>query len=91
MIVKGPAITPNQAVKANPPISLLIGFARTWANDQINVPDKSINTPIILPSKFGLPVKIITPMNAIIIPIIFFNEVRFVSLTKTDSDYLVAL
>ena len=48
MIVKGPAITPNQAVKANPPISLLIGFARTWANDQIKVPDRSINTPIIL-------------------------------------------
>ena len=66
--------TPNQAVNAKPPISLLIGFASTCAKDHIQVPESRMITPKSFPSKFGLPVKKIIPIEATINPMKFLKE-----------------
>ena len=66
--------TPNQAVNAKPPISLLIGFASTCAKDHIQVPESMMITPKSFPSKLGLPVKKTIPIEATINPMKFLKE-----------------
>ena len=68
----GPEKTHNQVIKANAPIFLLNGFAITAPSAQVNDPDKTSITPIYFPSRFGAPVKIYTPIKAIIKPTMFF-------------------
>ena len=69
----GPENTHNQVINANAPIFLLSGFAITAPSDHVNAPDNINKTPTYLPSRFGAPVKIKTPIKAITSPTIFFK------------------
>ena len=68
----GPENTQSQVIRANAPIFLLKGFAKTAPRAQVKAPAKTNKTPIDLPSRLVAPVKINTPIKAIIKPIIFF-------------------
>ena len=65
----GPENKPNQATSVNGFISLLKGFTKTCPNAQIAEPKITKVTPMNLSFRFGEPVKINTPTNAIVIPI----------------------
>ena len=65
----GPENKPNQATSAKGFISLLKGFTKTCPKAQTADPIIVNDTPRNLPSKFGDPVKIYTPIKAIAIPI----------------------